>query len=222
MRYEWLSYNLDISGPRPPAIPAPNLEEYLYIDKDEASVQKLTVYSHTGTHLDTSAHVYENGVHITEFKPVELIFNKPEIIDITLNDDAVVTPEILDKYMQENDKTEILLLRFGLSSLRENDAVRYALHSPGLSIDAGGFILGKMPNLRALGMDAPSAASIPYIKETMGVHNKLLSGFNMRFIIIEEMKLDLYLNGLEQIIINPWMVKGMHSGPCTVTGVFEV
>ena len=53
----YLSYPLDPADPRPPAIPAPELIPLYTIEKDGASVHTLKIASHTGTHVDTPAHV---------------------------------------------------------------------------------------------------------------------------------------------------------------------
>jgi len=46
-RYVWLSYPLAIDGPRPPAIPAPELSALYTVARDGASVQILRVANHT-------------------------------------------------------------------------------------------------------------------------------------------------------------------------------
>ena len=99
MKLIWLSYPMSTTAPRPPAIPAPSVSEFQSIEKDGANVQFLQCYNHTGTHLDTAAHVLLNGASIVEFTPEELIYRKIKVIDLTgTADDTVVTPELLEPW----------------------------------------------------------------------------------------------------------------------------
>ena len=83
-RYVWLSYPLTLDGPRPPAIPAPELTDLYTVAKDGAGVQILRVANHTGTHVDSPCHVVDGAVRITDYSPEELIFTQPAVIDLRL------------------------------------------------------------------------------------------------------------------------------------------
>ena len=221
-RSVYLTYPLALDGPRPPAIPAPELTEFLHIITDMASVQKLSLYSHVGSHLDTAAHVIEGGRHITDFSPEELVFYRPTVIDIRVPDDTVLMPNDFAPLISEIKETDFLILRLGLGMVRKNEKERYAKHSPGLSLEAGCFLVESLKNLRGIGLDGPSLACIARLDETMKVHNTMLSAHNGSFIVIEEMNLEYDLTGLCCLTVNPWLVEGMHSGPCSVIGYFSV
>jgi hypothetical protein len=77
-RWIWLSFPLNVEGPRPPAIPAPSLTPLMTIARDGAAVQTLCLASHTGTHLDAPRHVVEGGLSIGDFRPEEMVFSRPE------------------------------------------------------------------------------------------------------------------------------------------------
>jgi hypothetical protein len=47
----------------------------------------------------------------------------------------------------------------------------------------------------------------------------LLGGAGRRFLIVEDMDLDHDLKGLVEVRLNPWLVRGMDSGPCSIVGV---
>jgi len=220
-RYIWLSYPLAIDGPRPPAIPAPELSELFTVTKDGASVHTLKVASHTGTHLDTPCHVIEGGVRITEYCPEELMFTRPVIIDLDLKDTEIVRPEHLEPHAEVFEGADIALFRFGYGDVRRKDPDRFSSQCPGFGIKAAGWIRETCPQLKAMGMDVPSVATIAHIDETMQAHNVLFEGQGRRFLIIEEMKLNDDLAGLHEVRIYPWLVLGMDSGPCTIVGVLE-
>jgi hypothetical protein len=68
-------------------------------------------------------------------------------------------------------------------------------------------------------MDVPSLACIEHLDDTMAAHNRLLEGEGCRFLVVEDMKLDDDLIELAEVRINPWLVSGMDSGPCSVVGI---
>lgn len=212
---KYLSYPLDKEAPRPPAIPPAGLEEFLNIADDGASVHKLSLYSHTGTHVDTSAHVFEDGIHIADFAPDELVFEKVGIIEAELPESYVIERRDLEKYGGILSKNEFIIFNFNLRDKRQSDPESYICKSPGFSAGAGKYI-GTFENIRGIGMDSPSLASIAKIGETMKTHNELLALHGGRFIVIEEMKLEKSEKAPDRLMVSPWLVKGMHSGPCSV------
>lgn len=215
----WLSYPLDPRGPRPPAIPAPSLVDLYTVEQDDASVQTLTVASHTGTHLDTSAHIMNGGTYITDFSPESLVFHHPVVIDLNLRDKQTVQPSHLEPFAPLIKTADIVMFRFGYGLVRQNDPARFSSCCPGFGKDAAQWLLDCNESLRAVGMDVPSFACIADLDITMQAHNVLLERPDCAFLILEEMNLDNDLSGLVEVRVNPWMVLGMHSGPCTIVGV---
>lgn len=220
-RYIWLSYPLAIDGPRPPAIPAPDLTELYTIPKDGASVHTLRVASHTGTHVDAPCHVIEGAVQITDYSPEEFIFTSPRIVDLNLSDAEIVKPDHLEQHAEILQQADLALFRFGYGQVRKNDPQRFSSQCPGFGMESARWLRDTCPQLRAMGVDVPSVATIAHIDETMQAHNVLLEGQGRRFLIIEEVKLDDDLTGLHEVRINPWLVCGMDSGPCTIVGLLD-
>ena len=217
----WLSYPLDLAGPRPPAIPAPALVDLYTVDQDGAGVQTLTVASHTGTHLDTSAHIMNGGTFITDFTPESLVFHRPVVIDLNLWDQQTVQPSHLAPFVSLIEMADIVLFRFGYGKVRQNDPARFSSCCPGFGQEAARWLLDCSDTLRAIGMDVPSFACIADLENTMAAHNVLLERPNCSFLILEEMNLNNDLAGLVEVRVNPWMVVGMHSGPCTIVGIIK-
>lgn len=187
------------------------------IAADGASVQKLIIYSHTGTHIDTAAHVLEGGRHITDFNISELIFDRVGLIELALPDGTLITPELLYPYENILMTSDFVIFNFGLSDRRKCNPQLYINGSPGFTVEAGRYLVSHR-RLRGIGMDSPSAASIMHLGKTMAVHNELLTGYNGSFIIIEEMKLEERMTAPSKMTVTPWQVIGMHSGPCIITG----
>jgi kynurenine formamidase len=212
---------LAIDGPRPPAIPAPELSDFFTVAKDGASVQILKLASHTGTHLDTPCHVIEGGVQITEYSPQELIFTQPVVVDLELSDTEIVQPQHLEPHAQALQQADMAIFRFGYGQIRKNDPQRFSSQCPGFGIESARWLRQTCPQLRAMGMDVPSVATIAHIESTMKAHNVLLEGQGRRLLIIEEMNIDRDLTALREVRINPWLVQGMDSGPCSIVGILE-
>lgn len=218
-KYIWLSYPLDVNGPRPPAIPAPKLNNFLTIDKDGASVHILKVASHTGTHVDAPQHVIKGGLSINDFSPGEFIFKNPVIINLSIKDAEIVMPEHLIPFEAKMKTADIVMFQFGYGAIRESNPERFSLKSPGFGIESAKYLRETFSRMRAMGLDVPSLACIEHLDKTMASHNILLEGKGRRFLVIEEMRIPPGLMELKEVRVNPWMVKGMDSAPCTVIGV---
>lgn len=220
-RYAWLSYPLDLDGPRPPAIPAPELTDLYTVAEDGANVQILRLANHTGTHLDTPRHVIDGGAKITEFTPEELIFTRPLVVDLSLDDAETVMPEHLQPHAVALGLADLAMFRFGRGQVRRTDPQRFGNQSPGFGVESARWLSRTCPQLRAMGLDVPSVATIAHLDETMQAHNELLAGPGSRFLIIEEMNLDQDLTGLREVRVSPWLVEGMDSGPCSIVAELD-
>jgi len=219
LNYIWLSFVLGLNDPRPPAIPKPKLLPLYSIEKDNANVQTLQVATHTGTHIDSPRHVFEHGISITDFSPDELIFTKPAVLDLKLEDEKIVLPLHLYQYSNIIGNADIVLFRFGYGTVRKYEPERYSLKSPGFGIESARWLKENFKNLRAIGMDVPSFCCIAFLEQTMAAHNVILAGKGCRFLIIEDMNLEHDLTRLIEVRLCPWLVEGMDSSPCSVVGV---
>ena len=219
----WLSYPMSQAAPRPPAIPGPRLTEFMSIQDAGANVMFLQAYNHTGSHLDTSGHVFEDGSSICDFSPRDLIYSSILALDMTgLPDDTVMMPERLQPFLEQGSDAEALIVRFGAEDRRKNDPARFSNHCPGFGREAAAYIHSRMPRLRMIGVDVPSIACIAHLDETMAAHNEFFARAQTdKFLIIEEMKLDEKLDGILRLIVSPWLFEGMNSGPCVVWAEYE-
>jgi kynurenine formamidase len=222
MSFIWLSYPLSTEAPRPPAIPAPSLTEFMSIEKDGANVQFLQCYNHTGTHLDTAAHVIKDGASLEGFIPEDLVYNDVRIISISLPDDTFITAEHIKPFGREIQDCEALIVVFSVTDRRKNDPLAFSNHCPGFSCSGASEIFKFAPNLRMIGTDVPSIACISHLDETMKVHNYFFeTARTKKFIIIEEMNVTVHHKKLKRMIVSPWFVENMNSGPCVVWGETE-
>ncbi len=217
--YVFLSYPLSMETPTPPAIPRMELSPFLSLEKgDDANVTLIKVVTHTVTHVDAPRHVTPRGLALSDFQPAELIFDRPVVLDLPLEDDALVMPTHLEGLSRGSSDADLVMFRFGYGEVRASDPKRYSSHCPGFGVESAGYLLEKFPRMRALGMDVPSLSCIRFLDRTMKAHNVLLEGEGRRFLVIEDMKLDQDLGGLASVIVAPWWISGADGGPATILG----
>ncbi len=223
MELRWLSYPMSRTAPRPPAIPEPKLTEFMSIRETGANVMFLQVYNHTGTHLDTSGHVFEDGGSICDFTPQDLVYTRVAVIRLEgLADDTVVTAEHLKPFLEKGSDAEALLVRFGVEGRRRSEPARFSAHCPGFCAESAEYVHSRMPRLRMIGVDVPSIACIAHLDETMSAHHAFFSAAKTdRFIIVEEMKLSERLDGIARMTVSPWLFEGMNSGPCVIWAEYD-
>jgi arylformamidase len=220
-KYAFLGYPLSAQTPTPPAIPAPAFSPFMALEKDGANVTMMQFASHTGTHLDVPKHVVAGAASLSDLQPVDFIFESPLVIDLPLEDAAVVQADDLTPFVTAGQEADFLLFRFGYGEIREKDPERFTTKSPGFGVESARFLRDNFPAMRGMGMDVPSLSCIEYLDETMAAHNVLLEGPGKHFIIVEDMKLDLDLHGLTQVIVAPLLAADLDGGPCTVIGIFD-
>jgi len=219
-KYINLSYKLELNTPQSKEFPQVKCEHYWDVSKGKrANVFVLTMTSHSGTHVDAPYHVDPEGLRISDFDISELIFQMPLCIDIEVTKKQLIQPAIFQPYIQNISGCDLLLIRTYFSRFRTRNPNIYWQQSPGFSVDCAKFFRKVFPNLRAIGLDLPSIICISKKHNTMKAHNELLCGKGRRFLIIEDMFMEVDLSHLKQIIVAPLMIEKADSAPCTVIGI---
>lgn len=221
-RMVFLGFPLSSDSPTPPAIPALELSPFLSIKKgDDANVTMVRVTTHTGSHVDAPCHVIPGGITISDFKPEELVFNHPVVLDLHLKDEAVVQPEHLAPFVEQAKGADLLLFRFGYGPVRRNEPQRYSQKCPGFGVESAHYLAENFPSMRAIGMDVPSLSCIASLDKTFAAHNVLLACNGGRFLVIEDMNLEYDLSGLKTVVLAPWLIAGLDGGPATIFGMLD-
>jgi arylformamidase len=214
-----LSYHLDETSPLAPGTPAMSRTARSSIAAgDVSNLVDIFCCNHSGTHVDAPRHFNDAGACVTDFDINELRFRRPLVLDLPPPDGLLVQPEHLMPHEAAIRGCDILLLRTGFGRLRRTDPERYRLHGPGFSEAAARYIARSFPQLKAIGLDTISLASMDHLDEGIRAHQVLLCG-TRRFLIIEDMNLDLDLSGLTDVMVLPLMISGLDGSPCTVVGV---
>jgi arylformamidase len=218
-RWILLSYDLDESSPLAPGVPSMSRTVRSSIAAgDVSNVVDIFFCNHSGTHVDAPRHFAAEGACITDFGVNEFRFRRPFVLDLPLPEGLLVRPEDLRPHETAIRGCDLLLLRTGFSRLRRTDPERYRLHGPGLSEAAAHYIVQSFRELRAIGLDSISLASMDHLDEGIRAHQVLL-GSARRFLIVEDMNLDFDLSRLMEVMVFPFMVSGIDGSPCGVVGV---
>lgn len=214
-----LSYDMVPGAPVPEGIPGASVTAYKDIIHDGGNVRILGTSSHTGTHIDSPNHMLEEGQDIFGFSLADFIFDVPCMIDIPLEDDALIYGKDLEPYAKRISACDFLLIRTGWTRMREIDGNRYARHSPGFSCDGAEWV-STHSNIRAVGADFLSFAAPQHVEEGVEAHKimmRALPGIQL----YEDMYLPEEIDGDElcQVLSVPWLFAGADSAPCTVYGI---
>lgn len=211
-----LSYDLSEDVPLPPGMKGLSWKFVQSIDRgDHSHIAMITTWNHVGTHMDAPLHFSADGYAITDFGVEEFCFSRPIVVDIPLADGQLVTPEHLQPYESAIAGSDLLLIRTGFGKIRPVDPERYRLFGPGFSASAASYIAEKFPRLRGLGMDTVSLAAMQEEDEGVEAH-RILLGNGRRFLLIEDLNLDLDADSLCEIVALPLLIDGIDGSPCTV------
>lgn len=214
--YIQLSYPMSPDAPRPPAIPAPQISTFMSISEDGANVQHVSYYNHTGTHIDTAAHVFEDGISMEQFELSDFIFNSVALIDLKLPDCHQIVPLDLMPYVDRIAPCDMVIVRCSIGKIRRDEHARFSNKMPGFTTEAAEWLREHCPHLRCIGTDLPSFSVIADLEKTMQAHNIFLRGNDRKMLIIEEMSLDGVSENIKQVLVSPWLIQGVNSGPCNV------
>tara|TARA_Y100000588_G_scaffold390368_1_gene495606 strand:- start:865 stop:1506 length:642 start_codon:yes stop_codon:yes gene_type:complete len=77
-----------------PGTNPPKIENVMTLEKDGAAEKLLTMYSHTGTHMDAPAHMLQTGQTLDVYKPKDFI-GKALVIDVTHLEERIGFEDLL-------------------------------------------------------------------------------------------------------------------------------
>lgn len=138
---------------------------------------KLSMFSHTGTHIDPPAHMLKAGAYLDELE-VERFIGKAMVLDFSEKEDKVIDLDMIKPYEDKIRQVEFLIIRTGWEELWGTE--EYFKGFPALSESAARWLGGF--NLKGIGVDAISIDSMD--TENFIVHNTLMKA---GYIIIENL-----------------------------------
>jgi arylformamidase len=101
-----------------PDFPPPTVERMLFIPHDICNVEKISINTHTGTHIDAPYHFFHDGAPLDKV-PVETWVGEGIVADVShKGDKSPVTAMDLEKAASHMKKGDILMLYTGRGKLR--------------------------------------------------------------------------------------------------------
>lgn len=149
---------VDLSHTISPDMPAyPGTEQPIFkigrtIENDGFLEKEITLYSHTGTHIDAPAHLIK-GLKTLDQLQIEQYFGEAILVDFQNIGRDIIQLDDLTTYEKENNSADFLLINTGWNKLWGTE--KYYSGYPVLSIDAADWL--SKHSLKGFGIDAISA-----------------------------------------------------------------
>ena len=149
-----LTRPLSVDTPIFPGDEAPKIEQIKHFEDDGYRMKRLTITTHTGTHIDSPSHLFKAGASLDDVEP-EQFFGTAIVADVSSTKKKI---EISDIKLTKADifNADFLLLYTGAEETMETEGAEVQV--PVLSLEAANF-LASMP-LKGIGLDAMSPDEI--------------------------------------------------------------
>lgn len=183
-----LTHKINENMPVYPGTQPPILKQANTYEKDGFKETKISMFSHTGTHMDPPAHIFKEGKTLDQF-PTEQFYGPALVIDCKeLNEGDFITMNHLNKYKEKINQVDFLLFHTGWDQYWGSDA--YFGNYPCIDEEVLDFIL--QSNYKGIGFDVIGLDPIDDVNLTR--HKKLFK--NKDIVNIENLK-NLHLCGNE-------------------------
>lgn len=162
-----------------PGTETPKLAQANTYEKDGFKETLMTMFSHTGTHMDPPAHLFAGRTTLDQFDVSQFV-GKGLVIDCRdLEEGDKVTMERINRYGDKAEKAEFLLFNFGWDARWGKDT--YFNDYPYIDDEVVDFII--KGNKKGVGLDVIGIDPIP--DENLTIHKKLFS--NNEIVVIENL-----------------------------------
>ncbi|MFL0196811.1 cyclase family protein [Clostridium sp. WILCCON 0269] len=160
-----------------PGTEQPVFEKANSVEKDGFREAKITMYSHTGTHIDAPAHMLSSGPYLDNLS-IEHFIGNAGIVDFSNKNIKSIDINSLKPYEDKMKNVEFIIIRTGWSKYWGEE--KYYEDFPYLSEESAAWL--SEFNLKGVGIDA---ISIDSIKSTTFPVHKILMKKNI--VIIENL-----------------------------------
>lgn len=149
MRVIDLTHTIKEDMPVYPGTEPPSFKPANSYEKDGFKETLLTMFTHTGTHMDPPAHLFADRTTLDQFPPEQFI-GKALVIDCAdLPEGGAITMEHIKKYGDRADQADFLLFRLGWDKKWGTDA--YFGDYPCVDMDVLAYI--KAGGYKGIGFD---------------------------------------------------------------------
>ena len=183
-------------------------------EKDGFKETLLTMFSHTGTHMDPPAHLFSSGLSLDKM-PVESFIGSALVIDCKgLKEGDSVPLERVLAYGDKAKDAEFLLFNFGWDKYWGTQ--KYYGEYPILSDQVVDYIIAK--NKKGVGLDVIGID--PIKDQNLTIHKKLFN--NNSIVVIENLtKLDLVGKELFTLFALPLRYENADGSPIRAVAVIK-
>lgn len=184
MRVIDLTHVISEDMPVYPGTEGPKLAPANTYEKDGFKETLMTMYTHTGTHMDPPAHLYKGRTTLDQF-PITQFVGKALVIDCTdLKEGDLIRMDRIEQVKEKADKAEFLLFRMGWDKYWGTE--KYFGDYPYIDDPVVDYIIAG--NKKGVGLDVIGIDPIAH--EDLPIHKKLFK--NNEIVVIENlMNLDL-------------------------------
>lgn len=209
-----LTHTIKENMPVYPGDDTPKLIPVSTYEKDGFKETLLEMYSHTGTHMDTPAHIFAGRTALDEF-PIEQFIGRALVIDCRdLEEGQVISMERINKVLDRAKKADFLLFNLGWDKRWGTDS--YFGDYPCINDKVLDFIINgdyKGIGFDVMGLDPISDVNLPR-------HKRLFQDTDI--INIENLKnLDLCGSDLFYFSCFPLKIENCDGSPIRAVAWFE-
>jgi len=205
-----LSHDIYSDMPIYPKDESPSFEKVATIAKEGYRETEITLYSHTGTHIDAPGHMLKYGPYLDNLK-LDHFFGKAIILNFNHYPPLLIDLDRVKKYQESIEKTDFVILKTNWSQYWGKN--KYYKNYPYLSLEAAKFLSNF--SLKGIGIDAISIDKSDSID--FPVHKILLS---KNMIIIENLKnLDAVKNEFFMLSVLPLKIKNADGSPVRAVAI---
>ena len=184
-----------------PDNPPVSIERMLDIERgDVATVSKLSMGAHTGTHMDAPLHFFRAGKGIDSM-PLSATIGRARVIEI--GDPQSIKPEELRPYQIQRDERILFKTRNSARCWQTNDFVEDFVY---LSQEAARYLAAQQ--VQTVGIDYLSVGG--FFKDGVETHHALLEA---GIWIIEGLNLSNVSPGIVELICLPLKIEGGDGAP---------
>lgn len=173
-----LTHTIKENMPVFPGTEPPKLAPASTFETDGFRETLLTMFSHTGTHMDAPAHVREDGITLDKF-PADKFVGKAIVIDCSdLSEGDIIDISYIDKYKGMIEYADFVLFKTNWDKYW--DTPKYFDKFSVISEEVADYLI--KTNKKGIGLDVISIESID--SEDLPIHHKVLKN---NLVIIENL-----------------------------------
>jgi kynurenine formamidase len=199
-----LSYEITVDIPMYPGIASPVFNEEFTVEKSGFFERKITMFSHTGTHIDAPAHMIKDGKTLDNYG-IDHFFGKAFMLDLSQKNINTIGLDTVKRFEEDLKNVDFLIIKTGWKKYWGQDI--FFKDYPVLSLESANWL--KRFNLKGIGLDTVSADSFDSVR--FPVHKSLLGNDTL---IVENLNnLDKLKESIFDISVFPLNIKGAGGSP---------